>query len=309
MVEFVCPIDHGPLNASPEQLTCGRCGTAFPVSRGIPILLNEPNSVFRASDYTSQAAYGGASDYGGSVDSARGWRAMYHRFAQRLANPDAPLKFFTVPQALAHIRTEVAHPEVLVIGAGEVDYQGGDFTYTDVAFGRHVSCICDAHDLPFADNSFDMIIATAVLEHVADPGRCVAEFVRTLRPNGFVYAMTPFLQPVHMRAHDFTRFTYLGHRRLFRHFDDIQSGIFAGPATVLATVMRYTLLSLVRGRRLTAVMRLLGLLLSYPARYVDVLLSRRAAAYDAAFAVYFFGRKRKAPIADRDILAFYRGGG
>ena len=58
---------------------------------------------------------------------------------------------------------------------------------SDVSFGLNTNVICDAHDLPFRDNSFDAIICQAVLEHVADPYRCVDEIYRVLKPKNFIY--------------------------------------------------------------------------------------------------------------------------
>lgn len=305
---YVCPRDRAPLRRERDSLVCIHCDTAYPFVRGIPILLNDETSVFRIADFTSGQEYHGASGYGGSVDRSRGFQAWYHAFATKIANPSIKFPHFTVEQALAYVQERIPTPKILVIGAGEVTYDVGDCIYTDVAFGKNVTCICDAHELPFPDGGFDLIIACAVLEHVVDPGRCVTEIARLLRPGGCVYAVTPFMQPVHMRAHDFTRFTYLGHRRLFRQFDDIASGTFAGPASSLATIIRYTILSMSRNRRVTAALRLLGLLITYPLRYLDLLLVRNPASYDAAFAVQFFGSKREKPIPDRDILALYRGG-
>jgi len=37
------------------------------------------------------------------------------------------------------------------------------------------------------------------------------------------------MQQVHNERYDFTRFTYLGHRRLFSAFDEIDSGASCGP--------------------------------------------------------------------------------
>ena len=53
------------------------------------------------------------------------------------------------------------------------------------------------------------------------------------KDDGLVYADTPFMQQVHMGRYDFTRFTYLGHRRLFRKFEEIDSGAVSGPAMAL----------------------------------------------------------------------------
>ena len=79
--------------------------------------------------------------------------------------------------------------------------------------------ICDANDIPFENGSFDGVVLQAALEHVADPYRCVEETHRVLKEKGLVYAETAFMQQVHGGRYDFTRFTRLGHRRLFRRFD------------------------------------------------------------------------------------------
>jgi ubiquinone/menaquinone biosynthesis C-methylase UbiE len=43
---------------------------------------------------------------------------------------------------------------------------------------------CDAADLPFADDSFDLVLGHAVLHHLPDLERAFAEFARVLRPGG-----------------------------------------------------------------------------------------------------------------------------
>jgi SAM-dependent methyltransferase len=44
----------------------------------------------------------------------------------------------------------------------------------------------DAEELPFADASFDLVFGHAVLHHIPDPARALAEFRRVLRPGGTV---------------------------------------------------------------------------------------------------------------------------
>jgi SAM-dependent methyltransferase len=48
----------------------------------------------------------------------------------------------------------------------------------------------DAQDLPFADNSFDVVIANQMLYHVPDPSLAVREFARVLRRGGVLMAST-----------------------------------------------------------------------------------------------------------------------
>jgi 2-polyprenyl-3-methyl-5-hydroxy-6-metoxy-1,4-benzoquinol methylase len=49
------------------------------------------------------------------------------------------------------------------------------------------------YDLPFADNSFDLITSRMVVEHLARPRHAFAEFARCLRPGGAVVVITPNL--------------------------------------------------------------------------------------------------------------------
>jgi len=42
----------------------------------------------------------------------------------------------------------------------------------------------DAEELPFADGAFDLVLGHAVLHHIPDPSRAMAEFARVLRPGG-----------------------------------------------------------------------------------------------------------------------------
>lgn len=302
-LRFCCPADHAALAPVPAGLSCASCGTVYPVVNGVPVLLNEANSVFRISDYTGGRAYAGASGYGGSVDRVGGLRRLYRRFAVRLSEAEVPGQGF---DPMPRIEAAIPDPEILVIGAGERVHPGR-VTYTDVAFAANASCIADAHDLPFPDASFDVVRAEAVLEHVCDPQRCVSEIQRVLRPGGFVFALTPFLQPVHMGAYDFTRFTHLGHRRLFRYFDQVESGMVGGPVYSAIHVLRNLFTAISDRPRVRGGLRLFALMLTYPMRHLDRFVTRTDASYNAGCAFFFLGRKRETPIPDRDIIGMFRG--
>lgn len=47
-------------------------------------------------------------------------------------------------------------------------------------------CDFDNEDLPFEDNSFDMIISLAVIEHLANPIRVITNCHRVLSPGGYI---------------------------------------------------------------------------------------------------------------------------
>jgi len=126
----------------------------------------------------------------------------------------------------------------------------------DVSIGSRTVAIVDAHDIPFANNTFDCVIAQAMLEHVADPYRCVKDIYRVLKAGGCVYAETAFMQQVHGGAYDFTRFTHAGHRRLFKPFQEIESGAVCGTGMALAWTYEHFLMSLTNSTTIGKIARI-----------------------------------------------------
>jgi hypothetical protein len=124
---------------------------------------------------------------------------------------------------------------------------------------------------------------------------------------GLVYAEDPFIQQVWGGRFDFHRWTHVGHRRLFRHFDEIASGVVDGPGTALAWSWHYFLLSFARSRRTRKVLQVAGRLSGFWLKYLDAFLCQRPGAYDAASGVYFLGRKSDRVVSDRELVAGYRG--
>ena len=49
----------------------------------------------------------------------------------------------------------------------------------------------DANSLPFTDGAFDRIVASEVIEHVADDAGALAELARVLRPGGVLAVTVP----------------------------------------------------------------------------------------------------------------------
>ena len=178
---------------------------------------------------------------------------------------------------------------------------------TDVAFGPRTNLICDAHDIPFQDSSFDAVIIQAVLEHVADPYRCVEEIYRVLNDGGYVFADTPFMQQVHMRQYDFTRFTFLGHRRLFRRFEELYSGVSGGPGMAFSWSYQYFLLSFASSPSFRKFIIFFSNLTSFFLKYFDYFLIKKDGAVDAASSFYFIGKKSNLVLSDRELVKQYKG--
>lgn len=116
---------------------------------------------------------------------------------------------------------------VLDIGCGNKPYgpwllRANRHVGMDVKPGPHVDHVVpDGADWPFADASFQAVIGTQVLQHMANLPRLVEQIDRVLAPNGTVVLTFPFcyndmtvtFDKVHVR--DYWRLTVHGARQLF----------------------------------------------------------------------------------------------
>ncbi len=303
-----CPICHSRLVPADEELRCSETGCArcFPSVAGCPILINEERSTFRIEDFVAEkpAFFKPAGSLRRIVSAC-----LPHLSRNLRATQD-------VERLRDLLRIQSEAPKVLIVGGGVVgagiemllEDPAIEVIETDAGVTARVQVVCDAHDLPFSSGSFDAVIAQAVLHHVADAPRCVAEIHRVLKNDGLVYADTGFMVQVHGREYDFARYTPLGHRRLFRHFDEIDSGISLGPGTALAWSIKYFFLSFTRSHFLRRVIGGCSRLSFFWLKYFDYFLKSRPAALDAAAGIVFLGRKRENPVADHELGRSYRGG-
>lgn len=306
-----CPICHSKLRKMDEQFECTNfeCNMHFPLLDGIPVILNEQQSVFLLDDFVFQRK-----TFFGNLSENKLKKAM-RRFVPVISNNIKGRENYSRFRDL--LLKQSISPRVLVIG-GSIRGQGMesllnnislDLVESDVAFGPHTTLICDAHDIPFENGSFDGVIVQAVLEHVVDPYRCSEEIHRVLKDQGVVYAETAFMQQVHGGRYDFTRFTHLGHRRLFRRFEEIDSGVVCGPGMALAWSYESFLSSFATSRTLRTLVRIFARLTSVYLKYFDYYLINKPGALDAASGIYFMGIKARQVLSDQNLLTCYKGAG
>jgi len=314
---FRCPASGEPLvRVGATRLETPDGSHSYPVIDGVPVLIDPDRSAISFDDFAvGPGAASGSGWLGTNV--ARLARASLHMpptFSRDGVSRGNYTRFLRLLEERAQDgRTQ----RVLVVGgatlgAGSVVILASPDTEvveTDIARGPRTQVVCDGHDLPFQDGAFDAVICQAVLEHVLDPVRVVAEIHRVLSPEGLVYSEVPFMQQVHEGAHDVTRFTLLGHRRLYRYFDEIVSGAQGGPGMALGWSIRYFFMAFAESRAARALVTRLVTLAFFWLKYFDTYLAVKPGGIDAASGTYFLGRRRETPTPDRDILRGYRGAG
>lgn len=92
--------------------------------------------------------------------------------------------FFSAPLKVLHIAPEQCFFKRFR-KLSNLDYTTGDLEspIADVHF--------DVQEIPFNDNTFDVVICNHVLEHVEDDKKAMKELYRILRPNGFAILQVP----------------------------------------------------------------------------------------------------------------------
>lgn len=140
---------------------------------------------------------------------------------------------------LGELELELAkNPEVLDLGCGTgwltsrmaesgaqsvvgVDVDSGAIATLNSCAGPKEKGICASSDaLPFADASFDLVVAKDLLEHMPNPARTVDEIYRVLRVGGALYISTPSPMSRHFWD-DYTHIRPFTARAVRSMFEDV----------------------------------------------------------------------------------------
>jgi len=90
---------------------------------------------------------------------------------------------------MLHIAPEICLQNKMK-GMKKLDYTTGDVEspLADIQM--------DIHKIPFEENSFDVVMASHVLEHVENDIQALREIYRVLKPSGWAILQVPFYSPI-----------------------------------------------------------------------------------------------------------------
>ena len=147
----------------------------------------------------------------------------------------------------------VINKKILDVGCGEAPYrnlfESCEYIGIDVEGASHddnlkkTDIFFNGTDIPFPDDTFDMVILSEVLEHVENADRIISEISRVLKKTGVLYLTIPFVWDEHAIPYDFRRLTTFGLRQILseNHLEatDIQktSGIFGAVGQLISSFL------------------------------------------------------------------------
>jgi SAM-dependent methyltransferase len=131
--------------------------------------------------------------------------------------------------------------KVLDVGCGSQQYRKflnyGQYFGIEWSIDKRPPVVADVTRIPFRDAAFDSALCTEVLEHLPEPGDCLAEIHRVVKPGGSLLVTAPMTVHTHSEPHDFYRYTEYGLRyQLEKHgFEIVTLRRLGGVVSVMAS--------------------------------------------------------------------------
>ena len=111
-----------------------------------------------------------------------------------------------IKKHLSHISKDNGS-QILEVGARLKTYQRLfhdmylSYDVCDIKDGPRVTRLMPApYEIPFQNDSFDLVIYGQMLEHCYNPFRCIAEMKRVLKPECFIVLIVPSKGHIHTRV-------------------------------------------------------------------------------------------------------------
>lgn len=179
-------------------------------------------------------------------------RGLYNFLEQRLSE---------IPAGARVLNVGVGGP----VGEQVADYASRNrfnVLNMDIDASRKPELVGDIATYDFGGEKFDYIVMSEVLEHVQEPHLAARNLHSALADGGKLILSTPFIFPIHLRPHDYFRYTKYGLQYLFRDFKKVDvSARNTWPEAVVVLLARLSNEGGFLSGALTPLMILLALIL------------------------------------------------
>ncbi len=206
MIELKCPLDDGKIIKTEGKLSCDLCNTLFPMididNLQTPDFrcLNKSKDVTLTFTVPQNPLSTGSVDQFGKATTAD-FQCISREQIRKLYSTKLQKEIlYYIDILLNQVGTNAI---ILDLGCGN----GGNKKYLEsIGFHNIISVdymssgaeyLVDVHRLPFATESFDMILTTATLEHFYNPYIAFKEMSRVLKAKGMLIASCSFWENWH----------------------------------------------------------------------------------------------------------------
>lgn len=286
---WACPSCHGSLH-NKNGLYCSSCGTKYRLAGEVPVFLKKKLSRATLS-------------VGGFRDKLRKHPRFFSAFEKVhaiMGPPDSTsakqvtLNGKKVDWPAYELLRNSGKKKILNIGSSPVKaYE--DSVNLDIDLFDNVDVVADGKQLPFKNNSFDLIFIEMVLEHVDESEKVIAEAYRVLKKGGKMYVSIPFMHVFHGSPNDFNRYTLNGLRRRFelQGLKVTEAAVLSGPSAAMSQMLRNYLAMLFSFKSdflFSFFLNVFGWI-TFPIKYLDWLMNHHPKAHLMANTIYAIGVK------------------
>ena len=270
--KLIHPVSQAGLKSINKNNIEFKCKSELPIVNNIPIIIDESQSIFKIDDIIKNVPTTQSSTF-----RNRSLKNTIRKdFLPSLS------KDFTLEKRYLELAGKFAGKKILIIGCGDkIEFYNDIFKNSfvinsDVHVQFSPDIVFDSHQIPFSNETFDLIIAAQVLEHTFKPWIVAEELERVVKLGGDLLIEVPFNFPYHSPPYDFFRFTFTGLRSLFPKSKLIKYEVPEGNASTVATFNSDFMINLFSNRYLRMLMLFISRFLFGWLKYIDLLRKKES---------------------------------
>jgi len=276
---LICLDCHKQLNLSSKKLTCSNCGKIYQIIENKLYFLDKKIEILNQE--SSDAIVNKLKILFKKYPII--FSFLYYAFGASFVGKSAK-------KAIENIESDKL---IINLGSG-IKKINDNVVNIDFYPFDNVDIVSDISDLPFNNNSVDVVINEFVLEHVKNPKKIVKEIYRVLKPNGLLYLAVPFVASFHSSPNDYYRWSKQGIRELLKDFKEEEIGIRCGPTSAMLYVVNEWIATFLSFgfQKLHQFLFIFLMIIASPIKIFDYLIYKFKSSENIAYGFYFIGRKK-----------------